>query len=142
MAFSEHAIVNFAAEPSTSTVVAPAAPAGMPAVFKGRNFARSFDDGGAFFGCSFDGAPARAIGGESISSTLFRCEMPPGGATYAAVLPVGSTLPPGGGSSVRQDAAWDPVPWVGIIDIGPGTALAASEAGGAAFTFTLMTGRA
>ena len=57
-AFSEHAIVNFIAEPSTSTIIAPAAPAGMPIVLKGRNFGRDH----ASFGCSFDGAPAGAMG--------------------------------------------------------------------------------
>ena len=39
MAHSEHAIVNFAAEPGTHAAVAPAAPAGMPLTLKGTNFA-------------------------------------------------------------------------------------------------------
>ena len=39
VAHSEHAIVNFAAEPSTHAAVAPAAPAGMPLTLKGANFA-------------------------------------------------------------------------------------------------------
>ena len=138
-AFSEHAIVNFVAEPSTATVVAPAAPAGMPIVLKGRNFGRDH----ASFGCSFDGAPAGAMGagdgggGSFLSSTLFRCEVPPWGATFAAVLPTGHVPLPGSGGTLRQDASWDPVPGVDVA--APPAHSATSEAGGGTFTLSLRT---